>query len=1624
MHKYITLYILVIWVSFIPNGILNAHTNYFITNNGQWSNAVYYKSSYNEGDVYINTSGIRYVLYHSEDITMMHDEESISRNNIIRGHAVQLQFENAKIENTFECYEKLATYYNYYVGDKSTWKSNVALYHKLLYKNLYTGIDWELGFSNENLKYNFIIHPGTSPNKIGIRYEGSDAISINNGNLLINTSVGQIIEQIPKAYQIIDGVEYVIPCNYIVQNGIVKFNLGKYNVHYDIIIDPLVMGTFSGARTQTIANCSSFDTANNMYSCGTSINGIYPVTIGAFRTTYSGMGDVVISKYGASGTTHIFSTYLGGYLRDNASVIKIDATNRIVVCGTTFSPDFPVISGCLDLLFDGDTINRDSYISILNNTGTTLNFSTFIGGSADDEILGMEVNDTGSILLCGATTSFNFPTTPGVYDETYNGNYDAFFTIINPALQHIIRSTFLGNIREDKALGLHADKTGMYYVCGISYSTSFPTTPGAVSRFYRGNGDGFIVRFNNSLNLLASTFVGNTAIDYAKFAILDSNKLYVCGYIENRYAPTPLCKSSSGFGGVFLSCYTPNLDSMYYRVPLSNFDAATQITDFTLSDSNYFLISMFLNRIRSTFPDSVYTTDASVRSRMNSLYYVCIDKNAEKIHDARLINTAQGGHIHGYQCKFNPRNNRLFHVICNRNGETTTTGTPYSTPTTMGEYDMYSMIYQPTISITNSYNLHLSIIDSLYCSRGFVRLENNSTGINSFKWVLPDGSIDSTNRIINFTNVHPGANYITLYLFRNCYTIDTLKDTFQIPERPLSNPIRISDSINCITNPCIFSSQQIRGNRSIWYIPFIGIDSIHDTINTYTTTSGLYTFLLVSDSIECPFIKDTSYLQFFIVDTPSISLSISSDSICFPYQDTVYMNGNAISNVIWHDNLGYSDSLSTYYYLNITNSGIRTIYIEAKNPYCVEQAKDSISIFSFPKPIAAFTSSAINACVDDTIQLTEACSNYQSFQWYANHILFDSISHTIYQTRAFMGNVVITLVAASPYCNDIDSVSDWVQFISKPIAHIDTTSFNTCAPDSILLTQLSQNASRHYWEINYTLIDSLSDSIYIRYPISGQYEITLRVQNDTCIHFEDSTHIRINAVSVPQVSIIADSTICKLDETNFIANALNKDTIYWIVDDTIIIAASDTLYYTFTNSGSHKVRCIVYNVFCPNKPDSASSTCYVNELPQANAFIPDMEFCIGDTVLAFNTSTHNNILFWYYNNILQHSDSSIQIIASTPGINNLALVAYNVSCNAYDTSVWSLLIHDKPNAVIFTYDSILCIPDTSWVRNQSSNYNRYQWYYNGYDSTHLQIPISETTENVYNIQLIVFGDACPHLSDTAIKAIRFNNLPDIKLFINDTLGCIPFNTIAYLNTIGTINRWQINNNSSILVDKDSVLLHFIESGTHQIKVNVVPLQCPSNIISLSKNVQVLPTVQSNFTYTPTFIHTDSIFTLLNTSIGADSSYWKIGNNVIPSISDSMYYLIQQAGTYPICIVGMNDAGCNDSFCQNIIVVAKPSPTPPCLINAVSAFSPNNDGRNDRFFYQANEIENIELFIVNRWGEEVFKQSYKNSSHYTDFWDGTFKGRPAPQGVYSYVIKGVCSSTKEIVTIFGNVTLLR
>ncbi len=294
----------------------------------------------------------------------------------------------------------------------------------------------------------------------------------------------------------------------------------------------LIFSTFIGGNMDEIGTSITIDMTESIYVTGSTNSTNFYTTSGAFQTSNDGDHDIFITKLNNNGTGLIYSTLLGGSSEDFGSSITIDTSNNVYITGHTSSTDFDVTQGAYQTTFAGYV---DVYVSKLNSLGTTLIYSTYIGGISDDRGFAITIDSTDNVYITGYTGSVDYDVTQGAYQTTFGGYLDAFVSKLNTVGNVLIYSTYLGGNDYDSGYSIAIDTSYHVYITGFTQSIDFDVTLGGFQLTFEGINDAFVTKFNTTgTALVYSTYLGGNLIDRGYSIVLDKyNNVYIAGVTQS-----------------------------------------------------------------------------------------------------------------------------------------------------------------------------------------------------------------------------------------------------------------------------------------------------------------------------------------------------------------------------------------------------------------------------------------------------------------------------------------------------------------------------------------------------------------------------------------------------------------------------------------------------------------------------------------------------------------------------------------------------------------------------------------------------------------------------------------------------------------------------------------------------------------------------------------------------------------------------------------------------------------------------------------------------------------------------------------------------------------------------------
>jgi len=501
-----------------------------------------------------------------------------------RGWTVKLDFVGARNDVRPEGRDRQAAVFSYFTGPEKDWKAGLRTFSRVVYRDLWPGIDLVYSGNVNELKYEFVVAPGADPSKIRLRYRGAASVkATDSGALRVETPEGSFEDAPPVAWQAIDGKRVPVAMAYALGDSTGEavefgFRIGDYDRTRSLILDPAVI-VYCGYIGGAINECAfgiALDGARNTYLTGFvgSDPASFPVTVGPNKT-YAGQRDAFVAKVNAAGTGLIYCGYIGGEREDRGNAITVDGSGCAYVTGFTLSTlTFPVTVGP-DLTHNG---MNDAFVAKVNAAGTGLDYCGYIGGARADVGSAIAVDGQGNAYVAGRAASDHnsFPVKVGP-DLPHNGGIgsrlsDAFVAKVNAAGTGLVYCGYIGGDADDRCHGIAVDSAGNAYVAGFTVSTenTFPVKLGPDLTHNGGVNDAFVARVNAAgTSLDYCGYIGGAQNDWAYGIALDAaNNAIVTGATDSDEKSFPVRVgpdlTHNGGSDAYVAKVDPNTAKLIY----------------------------------------------------------------------------------------------------------------------------------------------------------------------------------------------------------------------------------------------------------------------------------------------------------------------------------------------------------------------------------------------------------------------------------------------------------------------------------------------------------------------------------------------------------------------------------------------------------------------------------------------------------------------------------------------------------------------------------------------------------------------------------------------------------------------------------------------------------------------------------------------------------------------------------------------------------------------------------------------------------------------------------------------------------------------------------------------------
>lgn len=1149
MHRVKTIIVIASLCAVLCGQALAQQTAGIIENAGQWPEQVVGRTTVASSHFWLEKDRFTYHMTDLSPIAAMHgtDHAPVAGETRLRGHVFQTRFTGASDNATVTFAGHSGMHHNFYLGnDPARWRSSVREWQKVHYDELYPGVDMDVYYSDRALKYDLLVEAGADASVIQLNYGGADSLALRNGRLIVYTSVGEVTEQAPIAWQEINGSRQRVDCRYFLNGQNVQFYFPDgYDPAHPLTIDPvLLFSTYSGSSANNFGFTATYDEEGFLYAGSISFGDGYPTTVGAYQQVWAGgdgqgglVGtDITLTKYTLDGTDRVYSTYLGGSNDELPHSLIVNSAGELIVMGTTSSPDFPVTAGALSTTFSGGTIvapsgvgveyvnGADLIVTKFTADGGALAASTFLGGSANDGVNSVadlrfnyadefrgevELDDDDNVYIASCTFSNDYPV-QNALQPALAGGLDGVITKLTPDLDGLIYSTYFGASGDQGVYSLAVRSDDDIYICGGTNAGGMSLgNDGFQQTFGGGDADGFLARITEDGSAVTEgTYFGSTAYD--QFYFVDVDDADIAHAYGQTLATNEQFIVNADYGlansGMLITKFADGLSGVEWSTRFGTGDGTCNLspTAFLVDVCGKIYLSGWGGNTNSSFetgfttgmdttPDAYQaTTDGS------DFYLLVIEDDASDIVFGSFFGGAQSSeHVDGGTSRFN-RKGQIYQSVCAGCGGND--DFPIFPADAVGPVNnsscnngVFKFDFQLPITVADFF------AEPEACINSPVQFQNNSTTSQDFFWDFGDGTTTSLTNPVH-TYDEPGTYEIMLVANNpeTCNFTDTLYRTIEI-QVPVTQTAALADL--CAGDSLEIGPEQVVPGLTYEWLPPVPTP---DNQNSFVTVSPEEntTYTLLIEGGAC---TDT---LFQTVDVTSLGLEASDDIVlCGPGETVTLLassdNGDAVFT--WSDDPDFNNVIAegadaTSLDLLIEDEG--NIYVQAEANGCTRVEVINVS----------FTLGALDLgedlviCAGDTVtvSLQNNLPNFE-LEWLPGDLIITGQGTP--QIQAIVTeDVEITLIAS----DGDDCIIEGSIFVAA--SGIDPASVNASAdPDVITTGEFTLlTATPEGFDYSWFPDESIEDTDLAETEASPQQTTTyfLTVADGECL-YTDSVQVRV-----------------------------------------------------------------------------------------------------------------------------------------------------------------------------------------------------------------------------------------------------------------------------------------------------------------------------------------------------------------------------------------------------------------------------------------------------------------------------------------------------------------------------------
>jgi gliding motility-associated-like protein len=1359
----------------------------FIENKGQWDNRFQMMAEIPGGTFFAEKNALRFKFYDQTQFGKANKDHLHTKyhflENKLNWQSYLMTFVGAN-EFNWQGGKKTEGYSNYFIGkDSTTWASYVYSYSSITAQEVYEGVQMKMYSQNNNFKYDFIVAPGINTDVIKWQYDGVDNVKLRHGEIRINTSLNQIVELKPIAYQIIEGEKQEVACEFVENNGEFGFNFPEgYHTGISLVIDPvLVFSTFSGSYADNFGFTATYDRDGFLYSGSIAFGLGYATTVGAYQTTYEGGTiDIAITKYDTTGTKRIYSTYIGGSGNESPSSLVVNSNDELYILGLSGSNNYPTSEGAFDTTYSpGGGVGpgsgyefsngSDIIITQLNNTGSKILSSTYIGGqdldgintsffltpNYADEFRGEIILDKEEkVYIATCTKSSDMPikfTTTFVGDingaDKLNGLQDGYIAKLDENLSTIFWSRYVGGSGFDGIYSLDVSDSSVFCAGGTTSPDFYTTDSAYQDTLSITSACGIVLKYDKyNGNLLASTLYGKAdKYSQAYMTKIDNRGyVYLFGQIDSAGADFNV---NTGFGNdngeMYISTLSNDLTERIWSTTFGGLEGDPRLSPSAFSVgvcAKIFLSAWGDVRNYPTSPDAYKTNTNS-----SDFYIMLLDIDAtELVYGTYFGGDATYDHVDGGTSRFD-KHGLIYQSVCGGCGANGTF--PIFPPDAVSPTNNNANCNNAVFKIDFEFEYVFADFEAPNaCFLDSLTFINKSRLGDEYLWDFGDGTTSTDSAPTHYYST-PGLYTVSLIATNTGICNNADEFSKQVLILGGENGILPKKQV-CYGSDIQIGLSKLGGNYLTTWSPSYGLSNT-EVSNPIASIDSSMTYQLLIDNGVCidTFYQEVEVLHFdfevpdkIVFCEPTINVLISAT------------RKDSLSQLTWSRNIDLSPTITPS-----TDSSIliqvlfdQIIYVQGNNQGCLQTKSIPIFIDS----IGVNLPENVILCEDESFEITAEGTGGHSnvYRTKIPQLGVDEYQFSSYTfIPPFFGWYQVIVSDSISGCSTLDSIL--VSFVEDIYAL--PTGIIKCEFDTINLVATLNNSITNgiaSWGPRDKILGSLSGELALIAPtVPTEYWLTTY---GTYIGCTSADTILVD-VSAPMISLSDDVEICFGDTVIIKATNASTDgsllSFKWKYNETILnpdtlaeisVSPKESTYYVVT--GVNQFGCEVTDSVLVSFADLGVEVS------------PDIFICLGDTInlIAQIVSGLDVTLEWSpVSEIIDGISSDDTITVSPENSTFFSLVAEVAGTCKSSYGVQVVVNNDQ---LFPSNDIVLCIGDTATL-SLNNKFPQFKPSINWQPSseiiggnTSLFIDVSPNQDTYYTY-LATYDARCPVLDSILVE---------------------------------------------------------------------------------------------------------------------------------------------------------------------------------------------------------------------------------------------------------------------------------